>query len=71
MIHNKRQTKCEKCGADAEEEVVADGFDDAPATFVITRTCSGHCQKTYMPMTAHQMHEATGLPLTGWSRTSS
>ena len=49
--------------SDAELEVVADGFDDAPTSFTITRTCSGPCEKTYCPMTAHQMHERTGLPL--------
>ena len=33
----KKKVKCEKCGMDAELEVVPDGFDDAPATFTITR----------------------------------
>ena len=67
MNPNKKTVKCEICGSDAELEVVADGFDDAPTSFTITQTCSGPCEKTDCPMTAHQMHERTGLPLTGWS----
>ena len=59
--------KCELCGSDAELLVVSDGFDDAPTSFTITRTCSGPCEKRYLPMTAQEMHERTGLPLTGWS----
>ena len=62
----KKKIKCEKCGSDAELEVVPDGFDDAPAAFGITRTCSGPCQKAYGHMTAQEMHKKTGLPLTGW-----
>ena len=71
MIHNRKTDKCEICGSDAEMHVVADGFDDSPASFTITRTCRGPppCEKTYRPMTALQMHETTGLPLTGWSHT--
>ena len=41
MNPNKKTVKCEMCGSDAELEVVADGFDDAPTSFTITRTCSG------------------------------
>jgi hypothetical protein len=67
MVPNKKTIKCETCGRDATLEVVADGFDDAPPSFVITRTCSGHCKKEYAPMSAQKMHELTGLPLTGWS----
>ncbi len=67
MNPNKKKVKCEKCGSDAELEVVPDSFDDAPATFTITRTCSGQCPKTYQRMTAQEMHEKTGIPLTGWS----
>lgn len=69
MIHNRKTDKCEICGSYAEVKVVADGFDDAPVSFTITRTCSGPCDKTYRPMTAQEMHETTGLPLTGWSQT--
>ena len=69
MIHNRKTVKCEICRSDAELKVVADGFDDAPAMFNITRTCSSLCEKKYFPMTAQQMHEKTGLPLTGWSQT--
>ena len=69
MIHNRKTDKCEICGSDADVHVVADGFDDAPASFIIKRTCSGPCEKTYRPMTAQQMHETTGLPMTGWSQT--
>ena len=69
MIHNRKTGKCEICGSDAEVHVRAEGFDDAPASFTITRTCSGPCEKTYLGMTAQQMHETTGLPLTDWSHT--
>lgn len=67
MHPNKKKIKCEMCGSDATLEVVPDGFEDAPETFVITRTCHGSCKKAYGPMTAQEMHEKTGLPLTGWS----
>ena len=40
MNPNKKTIKCEKCGSDAVLEVVADGFDDAPASFTMTHTCS-------------------------------
>jgi hypothetical protein len=46
---------------------VPDTFDDAPPSFVIARTCSGHCETTYFPVRAKEMHELTRLPLTGWS----
>ena len=69
MNPKRKKVKCELCGSDAELQVVADGFDDAPKSFAITRTCSGPgpCKKRYCQMTADQMHERTGLPLTGWS----
>ena len=66
MIPNKKTVKCEKCGSEAVMEVVPDGFHDAPERFTITQTCSGSCEKTYARMTAQEMHEKTGLPLTGW-----
>ena len=69
MIHNRKTDKCEICGSDTEVHVAADDFDDAPASFTIKRTCGGPCEKTYRRMTAQQMHETTGLPLTGWSQT--
>jgi hypothetical protein len=69
MINNKAAIKCERCGSKAELLVVADGFDDAPKSFTITRTCSGGCPKGYAPVTAQEMHERTGLPLSGWSET--
>ena len=69
MIHNRKTGKCEICGSDAEVHVRAEDFDDAPASFTITRTCSGPCEKTYLGMTAQQMRETTGFPLTGWSHT--
>ena len=71
MIRNRKTDKCEICGSDAEVHVVAVGFDDAPASFTITRTCRGQrpCEKTYRQMPAQQMHETTRLPLTGWSQT--
>src|ERR1043166_6634728 len=68
MVPNKRTIKCETCGRDATLEVVADGFDDEPPSFVITRTCSGHRQPKYAPLSAQEMHERTGVALTGWSR---
>lgn len=67
MVPNKLKTKCEHCGLEAEIEVVPDGWADAPASFVITRTCHGPCEKAYMPVTAQEMHKITGLPLSGWS----
>jgi hypothetical protein len=66
MVPNKKTIPCEICGSEALVEVVPDGFYDAPASFVITRTCSGSCKKAYSPMSAKQMHELTGLPLSGW-----
>ena len=69
MIPNRKTDKCEICGSDAEVHVAADDFDDTPASFTIKRTCGGPCEKTYRRMTAQQMHETTGLPLTGWSQT--
>lgn len=68
MVPNRRTTTCERCGGDAVDEVVPDGWDDAPANFTITRTCkNGPCSKTYTKLTAQQMHDLTGLPLSGWS----
>ncbi len=69
MIPNKLDIKCAKCGEPAVLEVVPDGFDDAPESFTIRRTCSGPCEKTYGPqLTAKEMNQETGLPLTGWSK---
>ena len=45
MNPNRKTVKCELCGSDAELLVVSDGFDDAPTSFTITRTCSGPCEK--------------------------
>ena len=56
-------------GIRAPTPQTAGGSPDAPATFIIKRTCGGPCEKTYRPMTAQQMHETTGLPMTGWSQT--
>ena len=67
MINNKKTVKCEKCGNKAELEVVPDDFDDAPARFTITRTCSSACQKLYISVSPQEMHDEFGLPLTGWS----
>jgi len=66
MMPNKKTITCEICGREAELEVAPDGFANAPASFTITRTCSAHCKKTYMPVSAEKMRELTGLPLTGW-----
>ena len=66
MNPNKKSVKCDNCGGDAELVVVPDGFDDAPATFTVTRTCGGQCQKAYCQMSAQEMHKRTGLPVTGW-----
>ncbi len=68
-IKNQRELPCERCGSKSEVKVVADGWDDAPESFTITRTCSGGCTKTYTQMTAAKMHAAFNLPLTGWSST--
>jgi len=67
MVPNTKQTKCEKCGKDAIFKVNPDDWDDAPKGFTITRECSGRCHTTYMPVTPEQMHELTGLPVSGWS----
>ncbi len=67
MNLNRKTIKCEVCGSDAELAVIGDSFDDAPASFTVKQTCSGKCGKAYRPMTAQEMHEKTGLPLTGWS----
>jgi hypothetical protein len=66
MVPNKKTIPCKTCGKDTLVEVVPDGFYDAPASFVITFTCSGSCEKAYAPMSAQKMHELTGLPLSGW-----
>ena len=66
-LKKKRKVECETCWRNAVQEVVADDLDDAPANFTMTRTCSGQCPKTYLYMTAQEMHKQTGLPLTGWS----
>lgn len=57
---------CEICGKDSLVEVTGDGFDDAPPSFTITRTCSGGCQKRYASLTPAEMTELTGLPKAGW-----
>jgi hypothetical protein len=69
MINNKKTVSCERCGGPADLLMVADGFDDAPASFVMTRTCHRGCEKLYVPMTAKEMHDSTKLPLQGWSET--
>ena len=69
MINNKLGGKCPSCGGPAEAHIVADGFDDSPATFVAVITCQRGCAKSYMPMTAAEMHAAFKLPLSGWSET--
>jgi len=66
LQRNQLRVKCAACGADAILEVIPDGFDDAPATFVMTHTCSGSCRKLYDPISAEEMNRRTGLPLTGW-----
>ena len=65
-VPNKKKIKCERCGEDAVLEVVPDGFEDAPESFMLVRTCSGACDKTHQSMTAQEMHDWTGLPLRGW-----
>jgi hypothetical protein len=67
MVPNKRDVACPRCGGKAELEVVADGWDDAPASFTLTVTCSAGCPKGYIPVSAQEMHEKTGLPMSGWS----
>lgn len=67
MNNNRKTVRCKHCGQEAVITVVPDGFDDAPPTFVITEECRGRCAKSYYPCTAQQMHELTGLSLTGWS----
>ena len=67
MNPNRKTTKCEVCGGNAELQVVPDRFDDAPKKFTVVRKCSGGCKKIAWPMTAEKMSEMTGLPLTGWS----
>ena len=66
MIPNKKHVKCDRCGGSVEIEIVPDGFSDAPKAFTMTRTCDRSCPKEYLSMTADQMHEATGLPMSGW-----
>jgi hypothetical protein len=66
LQRNQLAVKCAACGSDAVLEVVPDGWDDAPKTFVVTHTCSGRCEKLYDPITAEEMHRRTGLPMTGW-----
>ena len=64
----KKATRCERCSRPAELEIVPVGFDEAPESFTLVRTCSGPCEKTYELMTAQEMHRLTGLPLSGWPR---
>lgn len=69
MINNRKSIKCERCGKDAHITVHADGFDDAPASFTAKEECTARCEPRYYPMTAQEMHDRTGLPLSGWSET--
>jgi hypothetical protein len=66
-MNNRKSVRCEVCGSRAELQVVPDDWNDAPASFTITRECTGGCGKTYTPCTPQRMQELTGLPLTGWS----
>jgi hypothetical protein len=69
--HDQQQKsiKCEQCGKDGTVTVVADGFDDAPASFTIKKEYKGPCEPRYPPISAHEMHKLTGLPLAGWCET--
>ena len=58
---------CERCGLDATLEVIADDWDDAPASFTLKRTCGGPCRKTYTRLSPQEMNRLTGIPATGWS----
>lgn len=69
MINNKIQGRCETCSRPAELHVVADGFDDAPATFTVKRMCGGGCKDNYTQMSAKDMSYVFKLPLSGWSHT--
>jgi hypothetical protein len=67
MINNRKAIKCDQCGSDGTLTVHADGFDDAPERFTAKQECKGACGPRYTPMSAHDMHKLTGLPLAGWS----
>ena len=69
MINNRIAIQCDRCGKDGYITVHADGFDDAPTNFTAKQECQGACDPRYVPMTAQQMHDRTGLPLSGWSET--
>ena len=62
-----KKVPCAKCGFDATVAVAADDWDDAPKSFTLTSDCRV-CGKSYAPgLSPEQMHELTGLPLTGWA----
>ena len=69
-MNPKRKTQCQSCGSDAEEEIIADDWEDAPASFTLRRTCNGPCKKSYLRMAPNEMHELTGRPLAGWASNS-
>ena len=70
MIRNKKTIRCKECGQPAIVLVIAVGFDDDPKEFTMQQKCNGPCKDTITPLTAKEMHDITGLPLTGWSNTS-
>jgi len=61
-----KKVPCETCGRESTVEVRPDGFDDAPVSFTISRTCSGFCPKAHASLTPEENHKLTGLPVTGW-----
>jgi DNA-directed RNA polymerase subunit M/transcription elongation factor TFIIS len=68
MVPPKKTVTCEKCwNSKATLTVTAEGWEDAPKTFTFTRECPA-CGKSYAGgILAENMHELTGLPLTGWA----
>ena len=58
---------CEKCGMKAKLVVTPDDWEDCPASFTLTRECSGRCENTYTKMTPDQMVELTKRDKCGWA----
>jgi hypothetical protein len=69
VINNRKAITCDRCKKSGSQTVHADDFDDTPASFTMKQECEGPCKPLYQQMTAKEMHDRTGLPLSGWSET--
>ena len=74
-MHPKSTTVCDVCGASAVLEVIPDGAGHTPATYTLTRTCSGACPVTNRALTPEEATALTGHAWDGaagkWTRLAS